>query len=472
MHRGMSTVTGTHYTAWAFVLDQNSAPCQMMITHEDNDNVGILAEQTMFPLGASIQRLHVGLNGRQYHVYFDITCHEQEDEEATYVFLCMQDGPKVISICAEDDFGSSHIGGLVEVSHTCKMMPTHHINLFISPRLHCHYPVKSSNDASYEKPLNTVTKPLAAARKKDFPCTTCRPRAITSIHPASNATGFLSLPVELQLENLSYCNVHELFQMGAATRKIAKLAAEYISHRMDLAIHHFFTDIESFQQMLQSCDAVVSGSSVLHILLPAKTTSWVPTDLNIYVSYVHYHYLTVLLKDHGYHMIREGKVNVSQYCFSLIRTITTFANGDLQIDIIISKKAGGLTPIFQFHSTTVMNFFGPDHFFCVYPALTLKHLAKVNPGPLYLGRFCHRTIDALLKYVGHGFRYTSCESRCLSKYSCKSVVQSHRWQVYVDRSPQFPLCLHNSSWLVSALWHFGHPVVIGRNGLWVRICIH
>ena len=62
------------------------------------------------------------------------------------------------------------------------------------------------------------------------------------------------------------------------------------------------------------------------ILLPAKTTSWVPSNLDIYVPYVHYHYLTVLLKDHGYHLIQEGKVNVSQYCFSLICTVATFTN--------------------------------------------------------------------------------------------------------------------------------------------------
>lgn len=55
---------------------------------------------------------------------------------------------------------------------------------------------------------------------------------------------------------------------------------------------------------------------------------------------------------------------------------------------------------------------------------TLNHLAKVNPGPLYLGRFRRRTSDALLKYVQRGFRYTSCESGHLSKYTCKSVARS------------------------------------------------
>lgn len=77
----------------------------MTIAAEGHDNVGILAEQNIFHPGASIQRLQVGLNGREYHMYFDITRHEQEDQEATYVFLRMQEGTKVLSICAEDDFG-------------------------------------------------------------------------------------------------------------------------------------------------------------------------------------------------------------------------------------------------------------------------------------------------------------------------------------------------------------------------------
>ena len=176
--------------------------------------------------------------------------------------------------------------------------------------------------------------------------------------------------------------------------------------------------------MLRSCDAVVSGSSALHILLPLKFTSWVPADLNIYVPSLHYHYLYVLLEIHGYHKIREGKENVSPYTFSLIRTVTTFVNGNQQIDVIVSKNAGGISPIFQFHSSMVMNFFGPNHFFCAYPALTLNLLMKINPGPLYFDRFRCCTLDTLLKYADCGFCYTSCNSCHLSKYTCKSVVHS------------------------------------------------
>ena len=173
--------------------------------------------------------------------------------------------------------------------------------------------------------------------------------------------------------------------------------------------------------MLWSCNAVVAGSSALHILLPSKFTSWVPADLNIYVPSLHYHYLSVLLENHGYHKIQEGKENISPYSFSLIHTVSTFENGNQQIDVIISKNAGGISPIFQFHSSTVMNFFSPDHFFCAYPALTLNLLVKINLGPLYFDCFRCHTLNTLLKYAEHGFRYTSCNFCHLSKRA-SSVV--------------------------------------------------
>ena len=277
---------------------------------------------------------------------------------------------------------------------------------------------------STEKPVNSLRRPLTVARKNDFTFATRRPRAIMSVHSANNAAGFLSLPVELQLEVFGYCNVHVLFQLGAASRRITKLAVEYMTLRMELTIQRFFSDVQGFQQMLRSCDAVMSGSSALHILLPAKTTSWVPINLDIYVLSLHYHHLSVLLDIYGYQKIHKGKENVSRCSSSLIHNVVTFANGDQQIDVIVLKIAGGISPILQFHSMAVMNFFRADHLFCAYPALTLNHLAKVNPGPLYFDRFWCCTLNALLKYAERGFRFMSCETSHFNKYTCKSVVWS------------------------------------------------
>ncbi|KIO08143.1 hypothetical protein M404DRAFT_108858, partial [Pisolithus tinctorius Marx 270] len=53
-------------------------------------------------------------------------------------------------------------------------------------------------------------------------------------------------------------------------------------------------------------------------------------------------------------------------------------NGEKLIDVIISKTTSALSPIFQFHSTAVMNFFTANSLFCTYPLLTLHHCAMIN----------------------------------------------------------------------------------------------
>ena len=216
-----------------------------------------------------------------------------------------------------------------------------------------------------------------------------------------------ALPFELWDEILGYCEVEQLLRLGSTSCAYATLTRNYLKSKMDLNIGRFFSDVEAFHEMLRSCDAIVSGSVALHILLPSNYTTWMPADLDIYVPFVHFHYLTVLLGNKGYHLIQEGQTNLNPYSFTSIRTVATFDNGHQRIDVIVSKTAAAVCPVLQFHSTTVMNFFGPDHIFCAYPTLTLNWLAKINPGPLYFNRFRYRTIEALWKYAQCGFRYTS-----------------------------------------------------------------
>ena len=100
---GPTPTLNTRYTVWAFVVGQISGPRRMTITHEGSNDVGILAEQTVFSLGATIRKWHVSVDNKLFRVYFDITRHEIDHENATYVFLRMPQQRKFISICAEDD---------------------------------------------------------------------------------------------------------------------------------------------------------------------------------------------------------------------------------------------------------------------------------------------------------------------------------------------------------------------------------
>ena len=294
----------------------------------------------------------------------------------------------------------------------------------LTPRLHRHFPSKASMETPLDLVINSATLPLAACRKKDIALATKRPpRKLSRRFEELKDSILTRLPHELLHDVFGYCNVQDLVHLRCTSRDHGALMAGYLTHHMDVIIAPFFPDVQAFHEILRSCNAVVSGSLALYTLLPVKTTSWIPGDLDIYVAFDHFHYLNLQLTGQGYYLLREGNANLNPESFSLIHTVATFGNASRQIDVIVSKtKSTG--PIFQFHSMAVMNFFGADHIFCGYLALTLWHLAKINGGPLYFNRFRPRTIAALWKYVQRGFRYISCEPAHFSKYTCKSITRS------------------------------------------------
>ncbi|KIK22943.1 hypothetical protein PISMIDRAFT_47531, partial [Pisolithus microcarpus 441] len=57
------------------------------------------------------------------------------------------------------------------------------------------------------------------------------------------------------------------------------------------------------------------------------------------------------------------------YANSKVASVIVISNGHTKIDIIISQTSAAISPIFQFHSTAVMNFVSADTIFCCYPNL-------------------------------------------------------------------------------------------------------
>ncbi|KAI5997165.1 hypothetical protein EDD15DRAFT_2123353, partial [Pisolithus albus] len=155
--------------------------------------------------------------------------------------------------------------------------------------------------------------------------------------------------------------------------------------------------------ILHTCDAVVSGSTALHILLPECETAWTPTDLDIYVPQRTCTMMLRRLMLEGYTVVKEKVETRRGYRYSAVSRVIVVGNGCSTIDIVVSRTATSITPIFQFHSTAAMNFFSADTIFCSYPNLTLRHLSMANAGPLYLGAVNLATIEALTKYQSRGF---------------------------------------------------------------------
>ncbi|KIK18417.1 hypothetical protein PISMIDRAFT_37793, partial [Pisolithus microcarpus 441] len=130
--------------------------------------------------------------------------------------------------------------------------------------------------------------------------------------------------------------------------------------------------------IMRSCDAVISGSTALHLLLPEHGTPWTPNNLDLYVPLRTCAVLLERLRSQGFAITSQHPTNVAHYSYSHVHEVVVVCKGQRKIDVVISKTTTALSPIFQFHSTAVMNFVSADTIFCSYPRLTLQQLSMVN----------------------------------------------------------------------------------------------
>ena len=222
---------------------------------------------------------------------------------------------------------------------------------------------------------------------------------------------------------LAHSNLRDIVSFARSSECNATLARLYLQQRLKNIVKPFFDKPEPFMEMLRTCKTVISGSTALHYLL-GTSTPWSPTDLDLYTPHSHMHQLITLMNNQGYHVVHQGRINNSLYMYSKISTVVSLSNGDRDIDVIVCKMFASLPPVFQFHSTAVMNFISPDRIFCAYPALTFRGLSMINPGPLYMGRRGRNTFNALQKYEDRGFRYIECAEAHQFKFSCKNLPRT------------------------------------------------
>ncbi|KAI5996714.1 hypothetical protein EDD15DRAFT_2113722, partial [Pisolithus albus] len=150
--------------------------------------------------------------------------------------------------------------------------------------------------------------------------------------------------------------------------------------------------------LLDTCETVISGSCALHLLLPKVQNCWKPQDLDLYISRTSIHRLLHNLQTHHYDVTAVKRDLFDPYPNSHIHSIITLHHNSTKIDVIISKTPSPISPIFQFHSTALINFVTSSSIFCAYPQLTLRHLSLVNPFVVYGQALKRPTLTALLKY--------------------------------------------------------------------------
>ena len=270
---------------------------------------------------------------------------------------------------------------------------------------------------------------------------------------------------ELVYELLDHLNVRELVPIAALNSFHADLVRKYIGQRFSLMAGRFFTNIPAFSRMLTNLHAVVSGSAALHLMLAPKATSWTPHDLDIYVSYRHEISIYARMLDFGYVVVQEQDADETLYIDSFIKQVITFFDGTRKVQIMLTKTSTAFAPIFEFHSTAVMNFVSPSHLFSAYPDLTLNGLSMINPGTVYFGHFNISVADALRKYRSRGFRYVNCNALggCSSQgrtlTDSKGFWLSMKGAPHVDKSAIELFASYNA---VDVHWILGGKICGGR----------
>lgn len=207
------------------------------------------------------------------------------------------------------------------------------------------------------------------------------------------------LPVELWYYTFGYLHLGHIVHFSATCKFSAKLAHRFILFRRRHLAARFFCELDILFRLLYTCQAVISGSAALYVLQPLLATSWIPNDLDIYVSQNNLRLLLAALAIEGYHDVLTSAPHVKHYSCRHLHTTITLTCSHQTIEVIVSKDAcSAISPIYLFHSTLLMNFLTHDAMCCSYPRLTLRGLSLIHP------HFAHDTIlnrasiDALLKY--------------------------------------------------------------------------
>ncbi|KIO06729.1 hypothetical protein M404DRAFT_24414 [Pisolithus tinctorius Marx 270] len=87
---------------------------------------------------------------------------------------------------------------------------------------------------------------------------------------------------------LEHCDIRDLMTFAATSTTNAKRVQWYLKHHLDVVCTSFFPTSDHLTGILSACDAVVSGSAALHMVLPASACDWPWSDLDIYVPHHSY----------------------------------------------------------------------------------------------------------------------------------------------------------------------------------------
>ncbi|KIN96724.1 hypothetical protein M404DRAFT_32960 [Pisolithus tinctorius Marx 270] len=117
---------------------------------------------------------------------------------------------------------------------------------------------------------------------------------------------------------LEHCDMKDLLTFAATSSTNAEHVWWYLKHQLDATCTPFFPSTEHLTNILSACDAIVSGSAALRMVLPTNACNWQSSDLDIYIAHYNHAQLYTLLDKHHYKIVCNGEFNVESYSTSCI----------------------------------------------------------------------------------------------------------------------------------------------------------
>lgn len=221
---------------------------------------------------------------------------------------------------------------------------------------------------------------------------------------------------------LDNCPLDVAILISRMSRWFRNYVQQYILRRVNSMLGAWVDDPWLLRSMMRLTRSVVSGSSILSFVVGG---CWEPEDLDIWTPQGHHDQMVnYLVQAEGYNITHHfafiDNVPASDpgqyYPGHAVKRVTKLHRSQqgstpiskaVKVDVIESVSEFSISPIFDFHSSVVMNWLTADTIVVTDPANTFAYRAVVNNrGP----RDATRESVWRAKYAARGFRLISPQS--------------------------------------------------------------
>ncbi|KAG0691708.1 hypothetical protein DFH29DRAFT_819127 [Suillus ampliporus] len=214
------------------------------------------------------------------------------------------------------------------------------------------------------------------------------------------------LPRDVVENVLKFLDLLDLESFAQTSVLHESWVVKYVHHRRSVLFALFLIHIPEFIALLDRTQSVVSGLAALSLIQSEEEATAIQ-DIDVYTTEPYQSETLQFLKE------VEGYETISNFCWlpiywdSAVVNLVRLCKGDRRMDVIITNYDSSITPLFQFHSTPVMNFISAHTICCAYPAWTLSHKGLIHPRIYTENATNLSSVAALNKYSSRGFNLLS-----------------------------------------------------------------